>query len=76
MLVTGEESGQLDQIAEHIADTYEEEVNISLSTIGELLQPVMTVFIGVVVGLLFLALFVPMIETLQTLTSQTGAGNS
>jgi len=76
MLVTGEESGQLDQIAEHIADTYEEEVNITLGSIGELMQPIMTVFIGIVVGLLFLALFVPMVDMMQTLTNQTGGGNS
>ncbi|HRI88930.1 MAG TPA: type II secretion system F family protein [Candidatus Hydrogenedentes bacterium] len=76
MLVTGEESGQLDQIAEHIAETYEEEVNITLGAIGEMIQPIMTVIIGIVVGLLFLALFVPMIDTLQQLSSSTGAGNS
>jgi type IV pilus assembly protein PilC len=72
MLVTGEDAGQLDSIAEHIADTYEEEVNITLSTIGELIQPAITIFIGVVVAGLFLALFVPMIQMIQQLTAQTG----
>ncbi|MCX5772216.1 MAG: type II secretion system F family protein, partial [Candidatus Hydrogenedentes bacterium] len=37
MLVTGEESGRLDIIAEQIANTYEEEVNISIATLGEAL---------------------------------------
>ncbi len=73
MLVTGEESGQLDQIAEHIADTYEEEVNIAVSTIGDLLQPIITIFIGIVVLTLFLALFVPMITMLNQLMA-AGAG--
>ena len=74
MLVTGEESGQLDSIAEHIAETYEEEVNIAISTIGELMQPIMTVIIGLVVGMLFLALFVPMVQALNSLMAATGGG--
>ncbi len=67
MLVTGEESGRLDSIAEQIADTYEEEVNIAIGTLGEALQPVLTVFLGVLVVLLMLAVFVPMIGMLDTL---------
>ncbi|MBM3289862.1 MAG: type II secretion system F family protein [Candidatus Hydrogenedentes bacterium] len=75
MLVTGEDSGQLDQIAEHIAETYEEEVNITVSTIGELIQPILTIFIGVVVLVLFVALFMPMLATINNLMNQTsGAG--
>jgi len=69
MLVTGEESGRLGEIAEQIADTYEEEVNIAIGTLGEALQPILTVFIGVLVVLLMLAVFVPMIAMLDTLGS-------
>lgn len=76
MLVTGEESGQLDQIAEHIANTYEEEVNITLGAIGELMQPIITIIIGIVVGGLFLALFVPLIDTLNQLMQQTGSAGA
>jgi type IV pilus assembly protein PilC len=75
MLVTGEDSGQLDQIAEHIADTYEEEVNITIGTIGELMQPILTVFLGVVVLVLFVSLFLPILTTINTLMNQSsGAG--
>lgn len=69
MLVTGEESGQLDKIAEHIADSLDEEVTISVNTLGELIQPVLTVFIGAIVLLLFLSVFVPIISLIQ---AQTG----
>ncbi|MCC6489024.1 MAG: type II secretion system F family protein [Candidatus Hydrogenedentes bacterium] len=72
MLVTGEESGQLDSIAEHVALTYEEELGITISTLGELLQPVLTVVIGLVVMILFLALFVPMITMLNDLGNSVG----
>ncbi|MFA6243941.1 MAG: type II secretion system F family protein, partial [Candidatus Hydrogenedentales bacterium] len=75
MLVTGEESGQLEQIAEHVADTYEEEVNIAIGTLGELLQPILTIVIGVMVMILFAALFVPMISMLDGLMA-AGAGSS
>jgi type IV pilus assembly protein PilC len=70
MLVTGEESGRLDVIAEQIANTYEEEVNISISTLGEALQPILTVFLGVIVILLMLAVFLPM----MSMVNQLGAG--
>jgi len=72
MFVTGEESGRLDTIAEQVADTYEEEVNIAISTIGDALQPILTVFIGVLVILLMLAVFVPLI----TMIDQLGAGGA
>jgi type IV pilus assembly protein PilC len=70
MLVTGEESGQLDDIAEHIAESYEEELNITISTLGEMLQPILTIIIGIVVMVLFLALFVPLIQMMETLQTQ------
>lgn len=76
MLVTGEDSGQLDQIAEHIADTYEEEVNITISTIGELIQPILTVFLGVVVLVMFVSLFMPMLAVINDLINQTGGAGA
>jgi type II secretory pathway component PulF len=72
MLVTGEESGQLDDIAEHIAETYEEELNITIGTMGEMLQPIITIIIGLVVMVLFLALFVPMITMLNEIGASAG----
>jgi len=73
MLVTGEESGRLDSIAEQIADTYEEEVNISLSTLGEALQPLLTVFLGAVVVLVMLAVFIPLVNMINSLGAGAGA---
>jgi type IV pilus assembly protein PilC len=72
MLVTGEESGQLDDIAEHIAETYEEELNITIGTMGEMLQPIITIIIGLVVMVLFLALFVPMVTMLNEIGASAG----
>lgn len=72
MLVTGEESGQIDRIAEQIADTYQEEVNIKVSTIGDALVPIVTVFLGLVVGALAVALFWPLISMVSSLNAQGG----
>lgn len=67
MLVTGEESGTLDNIAQQIADTYDEEVKIAAESIGEVLVPVVTVFMGGIVVLVALALFLPIIGMLTTI---------
>ncbi len=71
MFVTGEESGRIDQVAEQIADIYEEEVDIAVASLGEALQPVFTIVVGVGVLILFIALFLPMI----TMIDQLGAGS-
>ncbi len=65
MLVTGEETGRVDQVCEQIANVYDEEVEISLNTLGETLQPVITIFIALVVVVLFIALFVPLISMID-----------
>lgn len=70
MFATGEESGRVDQIAEQIADIYEEEVKIAVSSLGEALQPIFTIIVGIGVLVLFIALFLPMI----TMVDQLGLG--
>jgi len=69
MLVTGEESGQLDDIAQQIAQTYEEEVNIEINTLGDALVPIIVIFIAVVVLILALALFRPLIDMVEQLSA-------
>ena len=72
MLVTGEESGQLDKIATQVADTYEEEVNIHINTLSDLLPPVLALIMGAFVLMLALAVFVPLIGMIEQL-QQGGA---
>ena len=67
MIVTGEESGKVDEICEQIADIYEEEVEIETRSLGEALQPLFTVLVGVGVMILFVALFLPLITSLDQL---------
>jgi len=72
MFVTGEESGKVDQIAEQIADIYDEEVKLAVAGLGEVLQPIFTIIVGIAVLILFVSLFLPMI----TMIDQLGAGSS
>lgn len=68
MLVTGEESGQLDEIAEHVANTYDQEVQFALDGLGEMMTPILTVLVGGVVLVAALALFVPLIGMIQQIS--------
>lgn len=72
MLVTGEDAGRVDEIADQIADIYEEEVEIKTQTLGEALQPIFTVLVGVAVIILFIALFLPLITSMDQLAGSAG----
>jgi len=65
MFVTGEESGRVDAIAEQIAETYDEEVKIAVAGLGEALQPIFTIIIGLAVIVLFVALFLPLVSMID-----------
>lgn len=69
MFVTGEEAGSVDQIAEQIADIYEEEVNIAVNSLGEALQPVFTLMVGFAVIILFVALFYPIVSMIEKISA-------
>lgn len=65
MIITGEESGKVDEVCEQIADIYEEEVEIETRGLGEALQPLFTVIVGIGVMILFVSLFLPLITSLD-----------
>ncbi len=73
MLLTGEEAGSMDEIADEIGTTYEKEVAIQVDTLGDALQPILTLFIGIIVVLLALALFVPMVGMIEQIAASAGA---
>ena len=70
MFVTGEESGRVDDVAQQISEVYEQEVRIAVEGVGEAIQPIFTVFVGVFVLILFVSLFLPMIHMIDQLGSQ------
>jgi len=60
MLAIGEETGELEELLSKIADFYEEEVNMAVKNITSLLEPAITVILGIIVGFIALAIIMPM----------------
>lgn len=59
MIAVGEESGSLDDLMEEIADMYQREVEYEIKTLGAQIEPVLIVFLGVMVLILALGIFLP-----------------
>lgn len=60
MVSVGEESGELDNMLIQIANDYEEEVDLTVSSLTSLLEPVLIVLMGLVVGFIVVAMFLPL----------------
>ena len=68
MVEVGEETGQLAEMLNRIADNYDEEVDNSVGAITSVIEPIMIVFLAVIVGTIVVALFLPIIQIIQKLT--------
>jgi len=71
MIDVGEETGALPEMLMKIADNYDDEVDNAVAGLTSLLEPILIVFLAVVVGTIVIALFMPLVTILQTLGSQT-----
>lgn len=69
MISVGEESGSLDYMLQKIADFYEGEVESTLASLTAALEPLLIVFLGVVVGFIVIAMFMPMIDAISNLSA-------
>ena len=67
MVALGEETGQLDRMLIQVAESYEEEVDVQLAGLTQLLEPLLIVFVGVVVGFIVIAMFLPLISLTKLL---------
>jgi len=68
MITIGEETGQLDQMLSKVADFYEAEVDAALESLTAALEPILIVFLGVVVGFICIAMFLPLIGIISELS--------
>ncbi len=68
MVDVGEESGELDTMLYKVADVYDEEVAVLTESLTSLMEPLLIVFLGGAVGFIVIALFMPLIKLIQTLT--------
>jgi type IV pilus assembly protein PilC len=71
MIDVGEETGQLPEMLLKIADVYDDEVDNTVAGITAALEPIMIVFLALIVGTIVLALFTPLIAIIQGLQQQT-----
>ena len=71
MIDVGEETGQLPEMLLKIADVYDDEVDTSVAAMTAALEPIMIVFLALVVGMIVVALFLPLISIIQGLQQQT-----
>lgn len=67
MIEVGEETGDLDKMLLKIAETFDEEVDVMVGSLMSLLEPVMIILLGFVVGTIVLAMFLPIIGILTDL---------
>ena len=78
MVDVGEQTGALPEMLMKIADNYDDEVDNAVSAMTSLLEPIMIVFLAVIVGSIVIALFLPLIKLIETLgnegESRQGAG--
>src|SRR3954469_22132883 len=68
MVDVGEETGDLDKMLIKIADNYDSDVDVLVGSLISILEPVMVVILGGIVGFIVIALFAPMITLLQTIS--------
>lgn len=65
MVDVGEQTGALPEMLMKIADTYDDEVDNAVAAMTSLLEPIMIVFLAVIVGSIVIALFLPLIELMN-----------
>lgn len=72
MIDVGEETGDLDIMLMKIADNYDEEVDVAVASLLSLLEPFMVVILGGIVGTIVLALFLPLVSMIESVSGQKG----
>jgi type IV pilus assembly protein PilC len=74
MVDVGEQTGALPEMLMKIADTFDDEVDNAVAAMTSLLEPVMIVFLAVVVGSIVIALFLPLIKLMEQVGEPAKAG--
>jgi type IV pilus assembly protein PilC len=72
MVDVGEETGDLDKMLMKVADNYDSDVDVLVGSLISILEPVMVVVLGVIVGFIVIALFMPMITLISNMSGGGG----
>ena len=76
MVDVGEQTGALPEMLLKIADNFDEEVDNSVAAMTSLLEPIMIVFLAVIVGSIVIAMFLPLIKMITVMSGDdSGGGN-
>jgi type IV pilus assembly protein PilC len=75
MVDVGEQTGALPEMLLKIADNYDEEVDNAVAAMTSLLEPIMIVFLAVVVGSIVIAMFLPLIALMNSVGGDKGSGD-
>jgi type IV pilus assembly protein PilC len=67
MIDVGEETGDMDAMLLKIADNYDEEVDVEVAGLIKLIEPMLIVFLGVVIGGIVIAMFLPLVAMIESL---------
>ena len=69
VIASGEETGKLPESLEHLADDYDEQVEVMVRSLGELVKPLMTLILGAIVLFIILAVMMPIIQLISNLAT-------
>ena len=64
MVKIGEETGELDAMLGKVADFYEDEVDSSIQSLTSIIEPILMIFVGAMVGLIVISMYLPMFKML------------
>jgi type IV pilus assembly protein PilC len=67
MIQVGEETGQLPEMLNRVADTYDEEVDNAVGAMTSIIEPLLIVFLAVIVGVIVIAMFLPLIALIENM---------
>ncbi|MFN2469343.1 MAG: type II secretion system F family protein [Gaiellaceae bacterium] len=65
MIRIGEETGELEKMLEKVADFYEDEVDAAIQSLTSIIEPIMMIGVGAMVGVIILSMYLPMFKLLQ-----------
>ena len=68
MFRIGEETGELSEMVDKLADFYEDEVSTSVKFLTSVLEPLMIVFVAIVVAFILIAMYLPMFNMMSTVS--------
>ena len=74
MVDVGEETGQLPEMLLKVAEVYDDEVDNAVESLTSLLEPIMIVFLALIVGTIVIALFLPLIEIIKRIQGGPAGG--